>query len=124
MSRLLLIEDDAPLSRALSEFLSRRDFTVLHAADGKHGVEMAMKHRPEIILCDIELPGASGYKILHYLATHGALENTSFFFMTGHPIDMFALQKAQGRVAGFIMKPFDVDELLNTIHQHYTSTPR
>jgi DNA-binding response OmpR family regulator len=118
MPRLLLIEDDNPLRRALADLLVRRGYEVFDAADGKTGLNLAFSCQPDIILCDIDLPGVNGFTVLNELNQRGVLAHSTLYFMTGHPVDMFALQEATGNVAGFIMKPFDVDELLKTISSY------
>lgn len=115
MPRLLLIEDDNALRRALVTMLSQRGFEVFDAADGASAIPLATSCQPDFILCDIDLPDTDGYALLAEL--NGVSMQAQWYFMTGQPVDMLTLQATQGSVAGFIMKPFDVDELLAVFQQ-------
>ena len=115
MPRLLLIEDDAPVRRALAELLSRRGFEIFDAATGNEALSLAHDCQPEFVLCDIDLPDIDGYAVMDEL--HEVTTYARWFFMTGKPVDMLALQSTQGIIAGFVMKPFDVDELLTVFRE-------
>ena len=117
MSRLLIIEDDAPVRRALAELLSRRGFEVLDAADGAEALRLARSCHPDFVLCDIDLPDIDGYVLLDEL--HEITLSAQWYFMTGKPVDMLALQSTQGIIAGFVMKPFDVDELMDVLMEEH-----
>jgi len=62
--RILIIEDEATLQRALSEFLTSEGFEVLSAMDGEEGLNMAKEKIPDLVLLDIILPKKDGYEVL------------------------------------------------------------
>jgi CheY-like chemotaxis protein len=62
--RILIIEDETTLQRALSEFLTDECFEVLSAMDGEEGLSMAKEKKPDLILLDIILPKKDGYEVL------------------------------------------------------------
>jgi CheY-like chemotaxis protein len=53
MPRVLIIEDDAENRRAIAGLFTREDWKVLEANDGEAGLELALRDRPELILCDL-----------------------------------------------------------------------
>ena len=57
---ILIIEDEPPLRKALVHRLGMEDFTVLEAADGEIGLEMALQHKPDLILLDVVMPNMDG----------------------------------------------------------------
>lgn len=61
MPTVLLIEDDAEGRRATSELFLREGWEVLEAGDGDVGIELALRHRPELVLCDLLMPGTNGF---------------------------------------------------------------
>ena len=63
MPRVLIIEDDADNRRVLAELFSREDWKVLEATDGDAGVELALRNRPELILCDLLMPKSNGFEV-------------------------------------------------------------
>jgi len=64
---ILIIEDEAMMSEALDDKLTREGFSVLVAKDGKEGLKMALKKRPDLILLDIILPKMGGLVMLKEL---------------------------------------------------------
>lgn len=62
--RILIIEDETTLQRALSEFLTTEGFEVLNASDGEEGLDMAKTKNPDLVLLDIILPKKDGYEVL------------------------------------------------------------
>lgn len=92
MSTLLLIEDHTPLRRNLEEILTLEGHRVLAAADGPSGLRLAQQQRPDLILCDIMLPGMDGLEILARLRADAATRAIPFIFLTakGEPRDIRA----------------------------------
>ncbi len=62
--RILIIEDETTLQRALSEFLTTEGFEVLNASDGEEGLDMVRIKNPDLVLLDIILPKKDGYEVL------------------------------------------------------------
>ena len=63
MPTVLLIEDDDESRCATSELFSREEWTVFEAGDGEAGIELALEHRPEVIVCDLLMPKANGFQV-------------------------------------------------------------
>ena len=115
MPNILFIDDDLKIREAYTQILIRRGMDVLQAANGQAGMDLARLHRPDVILCDINLPDVDGYTILDTLFQEGCLASTAFYLVTGAQVDIFALQATDGPLAGFLMKPFDIEELISTL---------
>lgn len=64
---VLIIEDEATLQKTLQEVLSQEGFTILSALDGELGLELAQKHKPDLILLDLILPKKDGFEVLKEL---------------------------------------------------------
>ena len=60
MPSVLIIEDDEDGRRAVAKLFARADWKVFEAADGDSGVELALRNRPEVILCDLLMPKSNG----------------------------------------------------------------
>ena len=60
---ILIIEDSAYLAESLVDMLSIHDHTTMVAPTGKEGVDLAIKHEPDLILLDIRLPDIDGYEV-------------------------------------------------------------
>lgn len=112
---LLLIEDEDTMRDLTATALELEGYTVRQAADGAAGVEMARRHRPDLILCDVMMPGMDGYEVLATLRADPALAPVPFIFLTakGDKKDL-----RQGMVSGaddYLTKPVAIDELLAAI---------
>ena len=132
MTTLLLVEDHAPLRENLRDMLALEGFKVLTAADGRAGLEMACAQRPDLILCDIMLPGMDGYEVLAHLRRDAQTRALPFIFLTakGTPPEIRA-----GMNLGaddYLPKPVSRGDLLKAVRtrlerakqQHHTFAPR
>src|SRR5437762_12117274 len=63
MPRVLIIEDDAESRRVMADLFTRDDWKVLEAKDGDAGLELALRNRPELILCDLLMPKSNGFHV-------------------------------------------------------------
>jgi CheY-like chemotaxis protein len=63
MPSVLIIEDDEDGRRAVAKLFARADWKVFEAADGDAGVELALRNRPEVILCDLLMPKSNGFQV-------------------------------------------------------------
>jgi len=70
-SKILIVEDEASLRRALCDKFIREDFEVFEAKDGEVGLLVATKEKPDIILLDMMMPKMDGITMLHHLRTVG-----------------------------------------------------
>jgi DNA-binding NarL/FixJ family response regulator len=82
MKKVLLIEDQAPMRRNLSLMLKMEGYTVLAAENGRAGIEVARREKPDLILCDVMMPELDGYGVLEALRADAATATTPFIFLT------------------------------------------
>jgi CRP-like cAMP-binding protein len=78
-------------------------------------VEIALKERPELIICDIMMPELDGYGVLHLLRKNESTENTPFIFLTAKTERTDFRKGMEMGADDYITKPFDDIELLNAI---------
>lgn len=104
--KILYIEDN-PESRALvRSVLESRGFDVLEASDGMAGIDLAIASHPDLILCDIQLPGIDGYETATRLRSYRGLDGCPIVVLTSHGDRGLSLSLG---CDGFIEKPIDVD---------------
>ncbi|MDR3716418.1 MAG: response regulator [Puia sp.] len=124
MKKILLIEDHDELRENVAEILELSNYQVLKAKNGKMGVETALKERPDLIICDVIMPGLDGYGVLYSLQQHPATSGIPFIFLSAK---MDKTDIRRGMMAGaddYLIKPFDGIELLKAIetslkkHEH------
>ena len=75
-ARILVIEDNAANLELVRYLLSASGHTVLMASDGAQGIAVARRERPDLIICDLQMPVLDGYQVLAQLREHpGAFES-------------------------------------------------
>ncbi len=116
MKTILYIEDDPVLRDNTKEMLEFSNFKVITAQNGKIGVELALKHAPDIILCDITMPLWDGYKVFQVLKENQLTHNTPFVFVSAQ-VDKEDVRKGMNLGADdYLTKPFQEEELIRTIY--------
>jgi DNA-binding response OmpR family regulator len=114
-SKLLVIEDNADVRENIQEILQLAGYYVDVAANGKVGVEMALREKPDLILCDIMMPELDGHGVLRILSKNVLTAGTPFIFLTAKA-DKEDFRRGMGLGADdYITKPFDDVMLLDTI---------
>lgn len=113
--KILIIEDNLDVRENLSEILVLSGYDTITAANGKTGVESALREIPDLILCDIMMPELDGYGVLRILSKNPATAYIPFIFLTAKT-EMSEMRKGMTLGADdYITKPFDDVELLDTI---------
>jgi len=117
MKKILIIEDNTEVRENTAEILELTNYEVFTAEDGKVGVELALKEKPDLIVCDIVMPVLDGYGVYHLLRKNSETANIPFIFLTAKS-EKADFRKGMGMGADdYIMKPFDGIDLLNAIEQ-------
>src|SRR5580692_10154704 len=79
---ILVIDDNKDIRENTVEILDLAGYKTFMAANGKSGVEIALKEKPSIIVCDIMMPELDGYGVLHLLRKNPETEHIPFIFLT------------------------------------------
>jgi CRP-like cAMP-binding protein/CheY-like chemotaxis protein len=115
MKKILLIEDNREMRENTSEILDLANYAVLTAENGKIGVEIAKRDKPDLIICDIMMPDLDGYGVLHILNKDPETAGIPFIFLTAKA-EKSDMRKGMNLGADdYLTKPFDDTELLNAV---------
>lgn len=112
---ILIIEDNDDIRESTTEILELANYQVYHADNGKTGVELAIKHLPDIILCDIMMPELDGYGVLFLLGKTPETSTIPFIFLTAKAERVDMRKGMEMGADDYLTKPFDDVELLNAI---------
>jgi DNA-binding NarL/FixJ family response regulator len=82
MNKILVIEDEPEMRRNLATILQLEHYQPLTAENGRLGLQLASKERPDLILCDVMMPELDGYGVLQALQQDPALALIPFIFLT------------------------------------------
>lgn len=115
MKKILLIEDNDNIRNNTAEILELSNYIVIVAENGKIGVEKAIEHTPDLIICDIMMPMLDGYGVLHAVQKNDAIKNTPFIFLTAKTERGDFRKGMELGADDYITKPFSVTELLNAV---------
>src|SRR5664279_3106644 len=115
MKKILLIEDNDDIRNNTAEILELSNYQVITAVNGKRGVEQALEHLPDLIICDIMMPELDGYGVLHAVHKNETIKNTPFIFLTAKTERGDFRKGMELGADDYITKPFDATELLNAV---------
>lgn len=115
MNKILIIEDHFEVRENLHELLELCNFEVLSAPNGEKGIQEAISAQPDLILCDIMMPGIDGYEVLATLAQQPETAAIPFIFLSARA-DKADIRR--GMLLGaddYVTKPFEEQDLLRAI---------
>src|SRR5256885_2204265 len=121
MPSVLIIEDDEDGRRAVAKLFAQADWKVFEAADGDAGVELALRHRPELILCDLLMPKSNGFQVCR--AIRQQLQPTKIIVISGRD---YAVDRASALEAGadeYLLKPITWELLCDIIDRLLPEIP-
>jgi CheY-like chemotaxis protein len=113
-ARILLIDDDPAHLDIVQSLLMPLDFTVLTARDGRTGVQLAVQHQPELALVDISLPDMTGWNVARELRAVPELARLKILMVSANAHEYNPGGEGQPH-DGFVMKPVDMQMLLENI---------
>jgi len=117
MKTVLVIEDNPDIRENTAEMLELENFNVVTAEDGLQGLELALAHLPDVILCDIMMPKLNGYEVLKQLKENEATVNIPFIFASASVEKKEIKHAMQLGADAYIRKPFDLTELMELVNK-------
>jgi DNA-binding response OmpR family regulator len=115
MSKILIIEDEYAVRENLQEILEMEDFEVFTAENGKVGVQMALEHQPDLIICDVMMPELDGYGVISALRTNPSTFATTFLFLSANSTPEDKQKGLKLGATDYLTKPFTPREIRSAI---------
>ena len=115
LSSILVIDDNKDIRENTAEILDLAGYKTFTAENGKKGVEIALREKPSLIVCDIMMPELDGYGVLHLIRKNPGTEHMPFIFLTAKS-ERTDFRKGMDMGADdYITKPFEDLELLTAV---------
>lgn len=115
MARILVIEDN-PANLELAQYLLEHSgHQVLVATDGRMGVSVARRERPELIICDLQMPVLDGYGVLEQLKLDAALTGTPVVAVTAFSMSGDEEKVRLAGFDGYFSKPIEPETFVQQI---------
>jgi two-component system, OmpR family, KDP operon response regulator KdpE len=108
-SRVLVVDDEPPILRALATNLRARGYTVDVAATGEEALALAARHRPDAVILDLGLPGISGIEVIEGLRGWTAVP---VIILSAREAEQEKVAALDAGADDYVTKPFGMDELL------------
>ncbi|HEY9726450.1 MAG TPA: EAL domain-containing protein [Chroococcales cyanobacterium] len=115
MYKILVIEDERVIRNNLLKLLSAEGFQSIGAENGNHGLQLAQNEQPDLIICDILMPGLDGYGVLKALQQNPKTASIPFIFLTAKADRSEWRQGMNLGADDYLTKPFTRSELLAAI---------
>jgi len=117
--KILLVEDDTELSLAMSMRLKSYGHQAIPAQDAISAIAMAVKHKPDLAIVDINLPCGDGFTVLERLNASSECASIPSILMTASKKDGLKHKAIQHGASGFLEKPFNSTLLIDAIQSAY-----
>jgi two-component system cell cycle response regulator DivK len=115
--RILVVEDTEDNGRILRDLLTRAGFELIEAVDGESGVSMALSHRPDLILMDIQLPIFDGYEATRRIKAHPDTRNIPIIAVTSYALSGDETKALAAGCDGYVAKPFSPRRILALVQE-------
>ncbi|MEP6845391.1 MAG: response regulator [Panacibacter sp.] len=119
---ILIIDDNQDIRENTAEILEIAGYKTLVAANGKTGIEIALKEKPDVIVCDIMMPEIDGYELLHLLRKNIEARHIPFIFLTAKTEGSDFRKGMELGADDYLTKPFTQLELLNAVENRLNKT--
>lgn len=115
MKTILIIEDNEMMRENTSEILQLSNYRVISAENGKQGLELAMNNKPDLIICDVMMPGLDGLELLKKIRKTERINKTPFVILTARAEKSDIIEGLNHGANEYLTKPFEGDELLRVV---------
>jgi len=124
MSNILVIDDNAANRSLVVTLCEHLKYGCFEAEDGKQGLQAAITHKPDLIICDILMPAIDGYEFVRLLREDPSIAHTEVIFYTANYLEAEARSLAEAiGVHRIIFKPCAPAEMIEIIEDALTQKP-
>jgi two-component system cell cycle response regulator DivK len=114
---VLVVEDDANITRLLRDILQANGHRVIETPNGREAIELALKEKPDLITMDIYLEEFSGLDAIRNLKTDHSTKDIPIIAITAAAMKGQEQEAMEAGCDAFIRKPFRIDTLLDKLNE-------
>jgi CheY-like chemotaxis protein len=115
---ILLVNESRVTLELIKVYLTVKDVRVVEAVDGLDALTLARAERPDLVLCDLQLPRLDGAGLCRELRADLALRATPVIILTSDPSPDTALRCKKAGASGVLLKPIGPRALREAVQQH------
>ena len=117
MSTILIVEDNEKNMKLARDVLQAKGYATLEAANGEDGVRLALAHKPDMVLMDIQLPDINGVEAFTRIRANADTAHIPVVAFTASVTPMDRNRITDAGFDGFIGKPINLKEFLETVRR-------
>lgn len=117
MPRILVIEDEDIIREDIMIILSMENYDVRGAEDGRSGLQEIYDFQPDLIICDVMMPGIDGFSVLSEVRRQAPA--LPFIFLSALTDNSYVKKAMAMGASQYLMKPFTMAELINTVKSYF-----
>lgn len=115
MTCILIVDDSRTQLESLSKTLIKHGYEILAAKDGEEAVDSASKHKPDLILMDVVMPGLNGFQATRQITQNEVTSNIPVIILTGKDQETDKVWAKRQGAKDYIVKPAKEKELIEKI---------
>ncbi|MEH1806408.1 response regulator [Nostoc sp.] len=118
--KIVSVDDSPTILKEISYFLENENFSVVTINDPVKAVLSIIRHKPDLILLDLNMLGIDGYELCQIIRNNSLFQNTPIIFVTGNKGIVDKVKAKLVGASGYLTKPFTRAELLKIVFMHLT----
>lgn len=112
---VLLVEDSATIAALMKHFLQRYGFSILVAGNGRDGIEMARREKPDVVISDLYMPDMDGIDLAKALRNDALTSGTAILMVTSETSAEKQQEALSAGVDEYLLKPVEPPQLVSQI---------
>lgn len=118
MKKILVTDDNSDYRASVIELLQEEGYEVIGANDGAQALRLMVDERPQLVLCDIDMPTMNGLAVLQVAKGDVLLRKIPFIIVSGNTDEATINRIRELEADAYIQKPMDITELLALLKQY------
>lgn len=117
---VLVVDDQRDVRAVVRQVVEQWDpeAVIVEASDGFEALEKIESERPNLIICDVNMPEMTGFEVLQKVRDHPANWDMPVIMLTGEADDASLIEGYRRRATSYVTKPFNVQDLLDALEPH------